>query len=114
MAADESTTREVWLAVARAAADHRRIVGPEDRVFYDDLTLRRTGYAHAWEQRRRAILHGLDAGVPVTELVDALLSGDPRLDHGDAPDLIEWERHRDERLAKLNEWVLRDLFEERE
>ena len=103
MAADDVTLHETWLAVARAAAEHRRIVGAGDEVFYGDLTLR--------EQRRRAGVGRADPGDSLARLMwrwgrrrslDALCSGDPRLEVSEAVELVEWARSRDERLRDLN------------
>ena len=112
MAGDDVTLHEMWLAVARAAAEHRRIVGAGDEVFYGDLTLRGTADARTWGELIRAIQSALDVAAGEGEIVDALLSGDPRLDVSEAAELIEWARTRDERLRDLNAKMLRDLLGE--
>jgi hypothetical protein len=102
----------VGLAVARAAADHRRIRSAGDEMFYGDLTLRDTADTHARAELLRALRSALDAATDQEEIVDALRSGDPRLDIGEANELIEWARTRDERLRDLNARLLRGLFGE--
>jgi hypothetical protein len=103
----------MWAGVARAAADHCRIVGAADEVFYGDLTLRRTGASHAWSELNRAVRRALDAGVAEEEILDALC-GDSRLDRYEAAELIQFVRMRDERLRELNARIVRDLFGERD
>jgi hypothetical protein len=114
VSADANTIMGMWAEVARAAADHRRIVAAGDEVFYDDLTLRRTGDAHAWGQLTRAIRRALDARVAEEEILDALMSGDPRSDRAAAIELIEYVRVKDDRLRELDDRILRDMFGERD
>ena len=114
MAADDATLHETWLAVARAAAEHRRIVGAGDAVFYGDLTLRDSAEARAWGAVTRAIRRAGDAAVGEEEIVDALVSGDPRLEVSEAVELVAWARGRDERLRELNQKMLSDLLGEGE
>jgi hypothetical protein len=112
MDAHEFTTREMWLVVARAAAEHRRVTEAGDGVFYGDLTLRESADARAWGELIRAIRRAAAARVGEEEIVDALCSGDPRLDVSDAVELVAWARTRDERLRELNRKVLSDLLGE--
>jgi len=111
---DANTINGMWAEVARAAADHCRIVGAGDEVFYGDLTLRRTGATHAWGELNRAVRRALDAVVAEEEILDALLSGDPRSDRCEAAELIRFVGMKDERLRELNARILRDLFGERD
>ena len=110
MGSDDVSLRDAWLGIARAAADHRRITSAGDEMFYGDLTLRDTDDAHAWTELLRALRSALDAATGQEEIVDALRSADPRLDVGEADELIEWARTRDERLRELNARLLRGLF----
>jgi hypothetical protein len=112
MGTDDSILHDAWLAVVRAAADHRRITSAGDEVFYGDLTLRGTADTHAWAELLRAIRSALDAATGQEEIVDALCSGDPRLDVVGASELIDWARTRDERLRELNARLLRGLLGE--
>jgi hypothetical protein len=112
MDVDEFTIREMWLVVARAAAEHRRIVGAGDEVFYGDLTLRASADARAWGELTRAIRRAAEAAVGEEEIVDALCSGDPRLEVSEAVELVAWARTRDERLRELNQKLLGDLLGE--
>lgn len=109
MGTDDGTLHDAWLAVARAAADHRRITSVGDQVFYGDLTLRDTADTHAWVELVSALRCALDAEIDREEIVDALRSGDPRLDVAEANELIEWACTRDERLRELNARLLRGL-----
>lgn len=101
----------MWLGVAKAAADHRRIVGGGDEVFYGDLRLRSTADAHAWRELSTEVRRAIDAQVG-EEILDALLSGDPSLEHAEAVELVQWVRLGDERLRELNAKLLGDLFGE--
>jgi hypothetical protein len=112
MAGDDAIGREMWLAVARAAAEHRRVVGAGDAVFYGDLTLRGSADARAWGELIGAIRSALDGAAGEGEIVDALVSGDPRLDVSEAAELIEWARTREQRLRDLNAKILRDVLGE--
>jgi hypothetical protein len=109
--ASEQTRRAVWIAVAQAAAEHRRLLG-ENRVFFHDITLGPTGGENVWQRQSRAITEGLQAGVGDDELLDALITGDPQLGLEGAKELIEFERHWDTRMADLDARVMRDLFGE--
>jgi hypothetical protein len=106
--------REIWAAVARAAADHRRIVDAGDEVFHGDLSLRRTGEARAGGELMQAIRRALDVGVAEGELVDALMSGDPSCDFTKALDLLEAPGRRDDAMQRLTEKIVRDLFGDEE
>jgi hypothetical protein len=110
MGTDDSSLHDAWLAVARAAADHRRITAGGDEVFYGDLTLRGTADTRAWAELIRALRVALDAATGQEEIVDALCSGDPRLDIAEANKLIDWARTRDERRRELNERLLRGFL----
>ncbi|MBV9192636.1 MAG: hypothetical protein JO168_00725 [Solirubrobacterales bacterium] len=110
MRTDGGTLHDAWLAVARAAADHRRITSAGAEVFYGDLTLRETAHRHAWAGLLRALRSALDAPAGQEEIVDALRSGDPRLDVAEANELIEWARTRDEHLCELNARLLRGFL----
>jgi hypothetical protein len=112
MAADDATLHEMWLAVARAAAEHRRIVGAADEVFYGDLTLRASADARAWAELTRAIRRAAEAAAGEEEIVDAMCSGDPQLDVAEAVELVAWARTRDERPRELNQKLLGDLLGE--
>ena len=112
MGTDDSTLHDAWLAVARAAADHRRIASAGDEVFYGDLTLRETADTHAWAELLCALRFALDAATGQEEIVDALCSGDPRLDVVEASELIDWARTRDERRRELNARLLRGFLGE--
>jgi hypothetical protein len=112
MSTDGITLREMWLVVARAAAEHRRIVEAGDGIFYGDLTLRETAEARAGGELARAIRRAAEAAVGEEEIVDALLSGDPRLEVSEAVELVAWARTRDERLRELNQKMLSDLLGE--
>jgi hypothetical protein len=112
MGVADLTIREMWLAVARAAAEHRRIVDACDEVFYGDLTLRHSATARASSELNRAICRAAEAAVVEEEIVDALLSGDPRLEVAQAVQLVAWTRSRYERLRELNQKLLGDLLEE--
>src|SRR5450432_3053946 len=98
VSAHAETIREIWAAVARAAADHRRIVDAGDEVFHGDLSLRRTGEARAVGELMQAIRRALDVGVAEGELVDALMSGDPSCDFTKALDLLEAPGRRDDAM----------------
>ena len=106
MGINEGTLHDAWFAVTRAAADHRRITFEGDEVFYGDLTLRDTADTHAWAELLCALRSALDAEIERQEIVDALRSGDPRLDAAEANELIEWACTRDERLRELNARLL--------
>ena len=112
MGTDGITLREMWLVVARAAAEHRRVAEAGDGIFYGDLTLRASADARAWGELARAIRRAADAAVGKEEIVDALLSGDPRLEVSEAVELVAWARTRDERLCELNQRMLTDLLGE--
>ncbi len=103
---------DAWLAVVRAAADHRRITSAGDDVFYGDLTLRETTDTHARAELLCALRFALDAATGQEEIVDALCSGDPRLDVVEASELIDWARTRDERRRELNARLLRGFLGE--
>ncbi len=105
-----SPSHEVWLAVARAAADHRRITTADPSVFYGSDLLRASAEGCASAQRSRALRRGLELAVADDELVDALTSGDPELDDNDARELIEWERDRERRQRELGARIAPDLF----
>jgi hypothetical protein len=100
----------MWAAVARAAADHRRIVDAGDEVFYGDLSLRRTGEARAGGELIHAIRRGLDVGIAQEELVDALITGDPSCDFAEALELLEVPGRRDDAMQQLTERIVRDLL----
>jgi hypothetical protein len=106
MGIDDGTLHNAWLAVARAATDHRRITPAGDEVFYGDLTLLATADTHAWAELLCALRSALDVEIDREEIVDALRSGDSWLDPAEANELIEWARTRDERLRELNAWLL--------
>ena len=110
VSANPETTTEMWAVVARAAADHRRIVDAGDEVFYGDWSLRRSDEAHARSGVTQAIRRALDAGVAEQELVDALMSGDPSCDFLGALDLLEAPRRQDDAMQRLTEEIVRDLF----
>jgi hypothetical protein len=110
MALDENAIREMWLNIAKTAADHRRIVGAGDEVFYGDLTLRNSATAHAWGEMTRAIRRAIEAGVGEDEILDALLSGDPHSDLAETIELIKFVRIRDERVTELNAQLLRRVL----
>jgi hypothetical protein len=112
MDADEFTVREMWLVVARAAAEHRRVTEAGDGIFYGDLTLRESADARACGELTRAIRRAAEAAVGEGEIVDAVCSGDPRLEVTEAVELIEWACTRDERLREFNRKVLSDLLGE--
>lgn len=112
MTLDAGVIREMWLRVAKAAADHRRIVSGGDEVFYGDLRLRSTADAHAWRELSTAVRRAIDAQVAEEEILDAALSGDPCLEHTEAVELVQWVRLRDERLRELNARLLGDVFGE--
>src|SRR5438067_1643291 len=112
MDADGVTTREMWLAVARASAERGRVTEAVDGIFYGDLTLRESADARAWCELTRAIRRAADARVGEEEIVDAVCSGDPRLEVSDAVELVAWARTRDERLRELNQTILSDLLRE--
>jgi hypothetical protein len=112
MGADGITTREMWLAVARASAEHRRVADASAGVFYGDLTLRESADARAAGELTRAICRAAEAAVGEEEIVDALLSGDPRLEVSEAVELVAWARSRDERLRELNQKIVGDLLGE--
>jgi len=112
MGINEGTLHDAWFAVARAAADHRRITSAGDGVFYGDLTLRDTADTHAWAELLCALRSALDTEIDREEIVDALRSGDPRLDVAEANELIEWARTRDERLREINARLLRGFLGE--
>jgi len=84
-----SETAAGWAQVARAAADRRRVLGAGPGVYYGDADLRESARAHARARLRAVLRAGLAAGTPVGEIVDALLAGDPSLDHVDALELLE-------------------------
>jgi hypothetical protein len=109
MAADEATLHDTWLAVARAAAEHRRIVGAGDEILYGDLASGDSADARAWSELTRAIRRAAAATVAEDEIVDALCSGDPRLDVTQAVQLVAWASNRDEWLRELNQEIRRDL-----
>lgn len=111
MGSDELTVREMWLAVARTSAEHRRVAEAADAVFYGDLTLRESAEARARRELTRAIRRA-EAAVGEEEIVDALVSGDPRLEVSEAVELVAWARSRDERLRELNQTMLSDLLGE--
>jgi hypothetical protein len=110
VSANAETTREMWAVVARAAADHRRIVDAGDEVFYGGLSLRRAGEARAGRELMQAIRRGLDVGVAEVELVDALMSGDPSCDFTGALDLLEVPSRREDVMQRLTAEIVRDLF----
>jgi len=110
MSLDADVLGGMWLRVAKAAADHRRIVGAGDQVFYGDLTLRSTADAHAWHELSTAVRRAIDAQVGEEEILDALLTGDPCLDPTEAIELLRWVRGRNERLRELNAKMLRDVW----
>jgi len=112
MDAGEFTIREMWLAVARASAEHRRVAEAGDAVFYGDLTLRESADARARSELTRAIRRAAEAAVGEEEIVDALVSGDPRLEVSEAVELVAWARSRDERLRELNQKMVSDLLGE--
>ena len=78
MGTDDSILHDGWLALARAAADHRRITSAGDEVFYGDLTLRGTADTHAWAELLCALRFALGAATGREEIVDALCSGDSK------------------------------------
>jgi hypothetical protein len=100
----------MWTVVARASADHRRIVDADDEVFYGDLSLRRTGEDRAGRELTQAIRRAVDVGVAEEELVDALMSGDPSCDFTQALDLLEVPGRRDDIMQRLTAEIVRDLF----
>ncbi len=106
------TVREMWLTVARTAAEHRRIVGAGGSIFYGDLSLVRTAEAHAWRELTTAVRRAVDARVDKEEIVDALRTGDPDFHRCDATELIDWVCTREDRLQELNDRILRDIFGE--
>jgi hypothetical protein len=112
MGADEFTVREMWLAVARASAEHRRVTEAGDGIFYGELTLRGSADARAWGELTRAIRRAADARVGEEEIADALCSGDPRLEVTEAVELVACSRSRDARLRELNQKILSDLLGE--
>ena len=112
MGTDELTLREMWLAVARASAEHRRIAEAGDGIFYGDLILRQSADARARGELTRAIRRAAEAAVGEEEIVDALVSGDPRFEISDAVELVAWARARDERVRELNQKLLSDLLGE--
>jgi hypothetical protein len=112
MAGDALPLHEMWLAVARASAEHRRVTEAGDGVFDGDLTLRDSADARAWGELTRAIRRAVEAGVGEAEILDALCSGDPRFEVSEAVELVAWARSRDERLRELNQKVLSDLLGE--
>jgi hypothetical protein len=112
MAVNEPPIRQVWLAVAQASAEHRRVTEASAAIFYDDVTLRNTAIARAWGELTRAIRAAERMAVAEEEVVDALCSGDPRLDVSEAVDLIAWVRSRDERVRELSGKTLADLLGE--
>ena len=112
MGTDGVTIREMWLAVARASAEHRRVTEAGDGGFYGDLTLRASADARACGELARAIRLAAEARVGEGEIVDALCSGDPRLEVSEAVELVAWARSRDQRLRELNQKMLSDLLGE--
>lgn len=100
------------MVVARAAAEHRRVALSDDDVFYGALTLRDTAAARAWGRLVDAIAAAWQAGVGEAEILDALQSGDGRLDASEAVGLLDWAHGHDQRLQDLNAHVLRDLLGE--
>jgi len=100
----------MWVVVARAAADRRRIVDAGDEVFYGDLSLRRTGGDRAGRELMQAIRRALDVGVAEEELVDALMSGDPSCAFPGALELLEVPGRRDDVMQRLTAEIVRDLF----
>lgn len=108
MTGDDSTLHEMWLAVARAAAERRRVTSAGDELFYGDPTLRDSAHGRALGELTRAIRAA--KVVAEEEVVDALCSGDPRLDVVEARELIECAQTGDERLRELNARALRDLL----
>src|SRR5689334_2405008 len=111
MGTDRFTLREMWLMVARAASERRRVAEAGDWIFYGDLTLRESADARAWGELTRTIRRAAQA-VGEEEIVDALCSGDPRLEVSEPVELVAWARTRDERLRELNEKLLGDLLGE--
>ena len=87
MTADDTTVHDTWMAVARAGepgAAESTFTG--DEVFYGDLTLRDSAVARAWGELIRAIRSAVDVAAGEGEIIDALCSGDPRLDVSEAAD----------------------------
>jgi hypothetical protein len=112
MAADDATLHDTWLEVARAAAEYRRVVGAGDEILYGDRAAADSAGARAWGELTAAIRRAADAAVAEDEIVDALCSGDPRLEVSQAVPLVAWASNRDEWLRELNEEILRDLLGE--
>lgn len=80
------------VAVARAAADHRRVVGAGDEVFYGDPLLRKSANAHPRAQLIAAI-GAADPPEPGRNTWPTRsAAATPQIDSADAEALLEWLR----------------------
>ena len=107
MGANEITIRESWLAVARAAAEHRRVAAG-DEVF-SALRCCVRAPARAPARLTGAIGRALEADVEQAEIVDALRSGDPGLEVSRGAGAGRVERQPRAAARAQREGVLRDL-----
>lgn len=113
LAVDPKTRRQLWARVAKAAATHQRSMAGED-VYYGDPSLQRPTELMARGSLLRAIERAVRAGVNDAEIIDAICSGAPTLDVGEAHDYVEAvPAHRDA-LQKLTARILRDVLGETE
>lgn len=78
-----------WARVARAAADRRRVLSASAEVHYGDQSLRQTAVGRVEYECAVALRDAVAGQAGEGEILEALLAGDPTLDHHEALELLE-------------------------